>query len=80
MEPLSGLQEPTCVEEACFGVAAGLEILAPLPKLKRLNVCDTQWDATAFITERQRVLRLPQNAVMEEDGAEAAASDGMAMS
>ena len=70
VEPLSGLQELTYVDlEACFGLTAGLELLAPLPKLKKLNVCDTQLDATAFIAERQRVLQLPENAVMEEDGA-----------
>ena len=61
VEPLSGLQ--LCVDvEACFGLVAGLELLAPLPKLIRLDVCDTQLDATAFITE------LAHNAVMEEYG------------
>ena len=70
LEPLSGLQKLTYVDlEACFGLTAGLELLAPLRELERLNVCDTQLDATAFIAERQRVLQLPQNAVMEEDWA-----------
>ena len=65
VEPLSGLQELTYVDlEACFGLTTGLELLAPLPALEMLSVCDTQLDATAFITER---LRQPQNAVMEED-------------
>ena len=70
VEPLSGLQELVYVDlEACFGLVAGLELLAPLPKLERLNVCDTQLNAASFIAERQRVLQLPQNAVMEMDGA-----------
>ena len=70
VEPLSGLQELLVVDlEACFGLVAGLELVAPLPKLKRLNVCDTQLDATAFVAERQRVLQLPFIVVMEEDGA-----------
>ena len=70
VEPLSSLQELTYVDlEACFGLTAGLELLAALPKLKRLNVCDTRLDAAAFIAERQRVLQLPENAVMENDGA-----------
>ena len=69
VECLSGLRELTYVDlEACFGLTAGLELLAPLSELERLNVCDTQLDATAFIAERQRVLQ-PENAVMEEDGA-----------
>ena len=70
VECLSGLQELKYVDlEACFGLMAGPELLAPLPKLKRLNVCDTQLDTTAFIADRQRVLQLPENAVMEEEGA-----------
>ena len=70
VECLSGLQELKYVDlEACCGLAAGLELLAPLPKLKALNVCDTQLDTTAFIAERQRVLQLPENAVTEEEGA-----------
>ena len=70
VEPLSGLQELKHVDlEACFGLTAGLELLAALRELERLNVCDTQLDATAFIAERQRVLQIPENAVMEEDGA-----------
>ena len=35
--------------EACFGLHGGVHVLAALPKLKILNISDTQLDADGFV-------------------------------
>ena len=69
VEPLSGLQALETVNlEACFGLVGGLDLLAALPQLKFVNACDTQLDAASFVAERQRVLKLSEEAVVKEAG------------
>ena len=42
--------------EACFGLVDGLEQLSSLPKLRRLDVCDTALAQAAFVERRLRAL------------------------
>ena len=49
VEPLANFHELETVDtEACFGLEGGLELMAPLPKLRFLNACDTQLDTVSF--------------------------------
>ena len=49
VEPLANLHDLVVVDmEACLGLEGGLELMARLPKLRSLNVCDTQLDTATF--------------------------------
>ena len=71
-EPLAGLHDLELLDvEVCFGLAGGLQTLAPLPQLATLSVCDTklQLDVTALVAQRRRVLQLSLGSVHNVGGA-----------
>ena len=50
VEPLGALQELLALDvEACFGLQGGVHVLAALPKIKFLNISDTQLAADGFV-------------------------------